>query len=262
MNKNNKRKERKTDDFPTKYVATLLFVLGIGHILAPAQLTLDWQSIFILTLAIVIASAHQLVWLLPFIKSVKLGEAAIELRDNIQQSLEKLKEDVSEAEQERPLQEPAIPDATKRVKFRTYDAAVNLPSQSKVLDANKVYAILDKTYDLAKDSRELAFFFLVKELEDAVLWLYLLTNSYRTIIKPFPLMVDELLLSGVLHLSLARGLKEIWEIKQALTPPVIYRAVFEKELAAAIASGLKLIRFLQTVFDEQVKVKTDGEDNT
>src|SRR5712664_2253749 len=77
-----------------KTLAGVVFVIAFAHIIFPNRVQIDWPTIVLIGICILLIFAPKLSWILPFVKRIKLGEAEVEM----QESTQRLHQDVKRAE--------------------------------------------------------------------------------------------------------------------------------------------------------------------
>ena len=76
----------------------VLLAIAVGHSLLPSRISLDWPTIAVLATAAFLFNAHELRKFLPFIKSLEVAGAKVELREKAQTFAEAVDRTEAEAD--------------------------------------------------------------------------------------------------------------------------------------------------------------------
>lgn len=224
-------------------VGLVLVLVVIVHSLVPSRIGLDWPTVALLGVALFLLFAPPLEFLLPFVKTIKIGETEIELRQQataLADSVEKLEE--------------SVPPVTA-----SEQSAVPLDDRYKRLVNTNVEAHI---LDLAVKDKQAALMRLAIEIEKELLILHAtigLRNEYKA--RNFREVVNQLVHRGALGDEMRKGLMEFWSVRNQIAHSHLSD---DSILTSALDSGIRLLRLIKaipraryTVVDPHVVLFTD-----
>jgi uncharacterized protein YutE (UPF0331/DUF86 family) len=191
-------------------LATLVFVIVVAHILYPSRVQIDWPTIALVGIFILLVFAPKLSWIIPFVKRIKLGEAEVEM----QESLQRLHQDVKKAE-------------------GAIGIADHEPGGTE-----------EKILELASRDKESAIVRIAIEIEKGLETLFRSASPGTDPPKTIRELVRELELKGVLSPPVAKAIIEFRDVRNRVIHPRVGQ-VHAYVLSSALDSGIRILRLLR-----------------
>jgi uncharacterized protein YutE (UPF0331/DUF86 family) len=207
-------------------LAITIFVIALLHIFWPNHVQLDWPTITLLAISILLLGAREFSKLLPFIKRLKIGEAEIELHETLQ----RLHKDTEEAEE----------DSSQRVSHYLPTFAVTNNLIGREREGSE-----DAILNLASRDKETAVVRIAIEIEKELARLFVAAELGSHPPKSIRSMVDQLAAKGVLPRATAKAIIEFRNVRNKIIHPSQIDAVPESALGSSVDSGIRLLRLLR-----------------
>jgi hypothetical protein len=209
----------------------------------PSKLILDWQSIALIALAVVLGAGKHLAEFVNEVKRLKVGGAEIELRDKVDkfvQEVNEIKEGAQSPQSKDENKGPAKTNDSATIDFSDKVSPDHrpIPFQSDSAD------VIDRAFDLASKNRELAINYIALELERAILKKWNRSHQEPILKRPTWSMVDDLVNERQVTEPIGDAIKRFWNIRNDITQPILPRNYMATELDRAIDSGIRLLRLL------------------
>jgi hypothetical protein len=228
-------------------IGILLLVVVCAHVIFPSKVVLDWEAVSLLCVAVILMFVPHLELFLPFVKSIKIGEAQIELRERAAKlagAIEKLEE--------------KLPEATANA--RDEGPIVGVEQLKQLVDTDFESHILD----LAAKDKPAALMRLAVEIEKELLILQgALGLRNESGARGFREVVKQLSDRGTIGPDLRKGLLEFRSVRNKIAHSGIYD---KAAVNSALDSGLRLLRLIKaipratyTVVDPHVDLFLDPE---
>src|SRR5690348_15099969 len=81
-----------------RYISALVLIVAVAHVLSPKHAELDWPTVALIGIVVLLIWSPELAKFFPFVKRLKIGEAEIEMHESVL----RLHEDVQKAEELAP----------------------------------------------------------------------------------------------------------------------------------------------------------------
>src|ERR1700722_11857635 len=200
----------------------LLALFATIHCIAPSRLALDWPTVAVFGVALLLFVGPEVEYLLPFIKKFKLGSAELEL---IQRSTTQLAIDVEKSEEEggSPKKQLEATTTAERDLHFNIDAVVSEPYSAG--EAQTLNRILDtgieaQILDLASRDKQAALLRLAVEIEREVFMLHgvlgLRNSPDSRGGRSARMALVELKKHRTISEDTYRGLVDFWKVKNLL----------------------------------------------
>lgn len=203
----------------------MAFILGgiaVAHIFAPSHVQIDWPTITLVVIALILVFWSEIVAILPYIKRLRLGDAEIEMRDEVA----KLYENVEKIESTLP---------TPRERIPIQKAELNLTGRRSEADI----------LELAARDKEAALILLVIEIEKELARLSGHKDEpdkSRTIRET----LDRLVREDAITRDLADTVLTFRDVRNMVVHPIRQMSVDKSILTSAIDSGVRILRILRS----------------
>jgi hypothetical protein len=213
-------------DYKRPLTILILFLFIAAHSLVPSRFGLDWPTVALLGIALALLLAPQLEFLLPFVKTLKIGKTEIELREQttaLAISVEKSEESAPQISESDVSAKP-LEDRFKRL--------VSTDVEAHILD-------------LAAKDKQAALMRLAIEIEKEVLLLHGtlgLRNQFK--VGNFRDVVNQLVKHGALSKEMQHGLMEFWNVRNQIAHA---RLTDDSILTSALGSGIRLLRLIKAI---------------
>jgi hypothetical protein len=193
-----------------KTLAVVVFVIALAHIIFPNRVQIDWPTIALIGICILLIFAPKLSWILPYVKRIKIGEAEVEMQESIQ----RLHHDVKKAES-------------------AVGIAGHEPGGSE-----------ERILDLASRDKESAIVRLAIEIEKELETLYRRADPGTDPPKTIRELVHELESKGVLSPAVGKAIIEFRDVRNRVIHPRAGQ-VHAYVLSSALDSGIRILRLLR-----------------
>ena len=191
-------------------LAVVVFVIALAHTIFPTRVQIDWPTIALIGICILLIFAPKLSWILPFVKRIKLGEAEVEMQESIQ----RLHHDVKRAES-------------------AVGIAGHEPGGSE-----------ERILDLASRDKESAIVRLAIEIEKELETLYRRADPGTDPPKSIRELVEELESRGVLSPAVTKAIIEFRDVRNRVIHPRAGQ-VHAYAVSSALDSGIRILRLLR-----------------
>jgi len=191
-------------------LAILVLVIVVAHVLFPSRVQIDWPTIALVGILILLVFASKLSWILPFVKRIKLGEAEVEMQESIQ----RLHQDVKRAE-----------------------GGIGIESDAAGVTEEHIL-------DLASRDKESAIVRIAIEIENELGALYRRADPNAEPPKTIRELVKELELKGILTPAVAKAIIEFRDVRNQVIHPRAGQ-VHAYVLSSALDSGIRILRLLR-----------------
>ena len=203
-------------------VAVILGGIAVAHIFAPSHVQIDWPTITLIVIALILAFWSEIVAILPYIKRLRLGNAEIEIE------VAKLYEEVEKVERTPIAPKRKIPALTQE------PAPPRGRSEADILE-------------LASRDKEPALILLAIEIEKELARLSGHTDEpdrSPTIRETLDRLVDE----GVITRDLANTILTFRDVRNKVVHPIRQISADDSILTSAIDSGVRILRVLRSIW--------------
>lgn len=220
-------------------VALIFFAIAGVHSLFPSRVTLDWQTVALVCVSLLLALAPKLEYLLPLVKKLKWGEAEIELQEKA--------EEVAESVEKSEAQVASLP-----LRAGDDSSSERKSTAKRLLDASREAQIIR----LASDDRLAAILMLAIEIEREVLFLNGMLGL-RNKAKSGSLRESIQLLQQQKTITpeIANALIEFSQLRNQIVHSLVRFTPDDPILISALDSGLRLLRLLKAIPRPIYKVK-------
>lgn len=242
-------KPEKRTQFPTKLVTILLFVLALGHIIAPTRLNLDWPTVAVLIIAIVLGSVNHVSAIIPYLKRFKFGDFEFELR-RLERNVEKAEEEPKPTTLPTPkptTSEPekvAEPNATRiqEAPVRPSKDAAYLQWVQERLGGFRPHDFDTFVWRIAVEDKRMAVTYVAVEIERVLREIEAFLELTKPDWKPINAVVTELHRTGVLSDPLVEGIRQYFDIRNQMVHTHFFQT--NEEMGRVLESGVRLMRQL------------------
>jgi hypothetical protein len=244
MTKDNSHSKWKT--FIRWLAVVALIAISVFHMIWPSRLALDWQSVALIAIAVVLGAANHLANIIPLLKSVKAGELAFEFKENV----DKLNQEVKKAEESKG--QKSEEEIVLKVKMGmgaeaevvhspAMQGTTNLPKYPPLSASQDV---IDSIYELARESRVRAIVYIAQELERTVENIHNRTHPDALFKKTGWALVDEMVKEKAFTGEVGDAIKRFWNIRNDVLQTILPTNYMAHQLDNAIDSGIRLLRML------------------
>jgi len=208
-----------------RIAAVIIAGIAIAHIFSPSHVQIDWPTITLVIIALILAFFwSEIAAILPNIKRLRLGEAEIEMRDEVA----KLHEEVEKVESTppTPTEKMLLPKAELAAK------SAGGRSEASILA-------------LAARDKEPALVLLAIEIEKELARLARsagVPDTYRTIRETLEQLVNR----HVLTHELAKAILNFRDVRNKVVHPIRQAPADDFILTSAIDSGIRILRILRS----------------
>ena len=210
-------KKSRINNYKSLVTGLLLVGFAIAHSIWPQRVSLDWPTVALVIVGVLLCFSRRAMALLPYLKRLKVGEAEIEL----QEKLSDLRANVEQIEEEVP----------HRRAHTSVDRIVDTTVESTILD-------------LATKDKEAAVVRLAIELEKEMVLL-----CRKLGIEPqgttWRELVNSLAGNKIIEPPLARALIEFRDVRNQVIHSGVRGPVQESMLTRTLDDGLQLLRLLK-----------------
>jgi membrane protein YdbS with pleckstrin-like domain len=202
-----------------RIAAAILLAIAAAHIFWPSHVQIDWPTISLIVIALILIFTSEIAAILPQIKRFRLGEAEIEMRDLI-----KLHEEVEIAETETtPASQRQAVDQTGTIKRRSETYILTLASRDK--ESALVLLAIEIEKELARLTSQTG-----------------VPDQSRTIRQT----VDALVAKGILSREVANAIISFRNVRNQVIHPIRQNVVDDAVLTSALDSGVRILRILRS----------------
>jgi hypothetical protein len=232
----------------------VLALLATIHCIVPSRLALDWPTVAVLGVALLLFVGPEVEYFLPFIKKFKLGSAEVELieRSATQLAIAVEKSEESEVEDQNPKKQLTIVTLERDLQHNV-DALVSNPPYageaqrfSRILDTDIESQILD----LASRDKQAAILRLAVEIEREIFLLHGVLGLRSRRSKPAymaRMALEELAKHGTISGELFTGLIDFWKVKNLLAHARFSMREETPVFSSTLDSGIRLLRLLKAI---------------
>jgi hypothetical protein len=226
--------ESKSTKLPPKrlVLAVAILAVAIFHSLNPGRLALDWPTIVLIGLALLLVLAPELESVAPFIKKLKIAGTEIELQQRTSELALSVERSENTESSMVPGKNAAVPrELEDQFRHQLLDTTV----ESKILD-------------LAARDKQSALMRLAIEIERELILLHGtlgLRNKFRS--SGVREVIDQLYQQETISSEMRDGLNEFWQVRNRIAHAQFSFGETNPVLNSALDSGLRLLRLLKGI---------------